>query len=61
MLQNKKLEMPFRPNVENSKDIGYFDKVFTDEVIKETPTKPISEDYEGFTYEPNRKIVPEDG
>lgn len=42
--------MPFKPEVNNEQDLGYFDKVFTDEVIKETPTKEIKESYENFTY-----------
>lgn len=28
-LVNKKIAMPFRPNVEDGKDTGHFDKVFT--------------------------------
>ena len=34
MLTAKKLEMPFRPKVEDGKDTGHFDKLFTDELIK---------------------------
>lgn len=33
-LYAKKIPMPFRPEVLDDRDLGYFDKVFTDEVIK---------------------------
>jgi|JI61114C2RNA_FD_contig_61_800036_length_747_multi_2_in_0_out_0_1 hypothetical protein len=40
-LYNKKIPMLFKPEVIDDRDLGYFDKVFTDEVIKETPTRAI--------------------
>jgi hypothetical protein len=46
--------MPFKPSLESNKDIGYFDKMFTEEVMKETPTKQLGDDYEGYTYEYKR-------
>jgi hypothetical protein len=40
-LYSKKIPRPFMPQIMDERDLGYFDKVFTEEVIKETPTKAI--------------------
>lgn len=42
--------MPFKPEVGNEKDLGNFDKVFTNEEIKETPARAMKDEYENYTY-----------
>ncbi len=49
--------MPFKPQIDGEKDLDYFDKVFTDEIIKQTPTNAIKDDYEGYTYEKKYKLI----
>jgi len=56
-LAKKQLKPPFKPNVSNVKDLKYFDKMFTEESINETPMiknmpGAAGNTFQGFTYDP---------
>lgn len=36
-LKEKKIDPPFRPKVSNNKDLRHFDKMFTEEPVRDTP------------------------
>jgi len=60
-LSKRQLKPPFRPNVSGIKDLKYFDKMFTEESINETPMMKnmmtgVDNTFQGFTYDP-RKFV----
>lgn len=48
--------MPFKPNLDNNKDTKYFDRQFTKIPVRESPTKPIVVNFEGYSYEIKRSI-----
>ena len=53
-LWNKRIEPPFRPNLENELDLKYFDSLFTSEPLESFTKYPRSReasyDYKNFTY-----------
>ena len=62
LLQKKKLEPPFNPNVRDDLDLRHFDPEFTKEAVSETPSPPKSggevlvsvtdDTFAGFSYVP---------
>ena len=61
LLQQKKLEPPFNPNVRDDMDLRHFDPEFTKEVVSETPSPPksggvsvsiVDDTFAGFSYIP---------
>jgi serine/threonine protein kinase len=57
-LQRREVKPPFRPNVSGIKDLRYFDKMFTEESVNETPlfrtvqAAAGNNTFQGFTYDP---------
>eukprot|EP00828_Plagiopyla_frontata_P020799 TRINITY_DN2668_c0_g1_i2.p1 TRINITY_DN2668_c0_g1~~TRINITY_DN2668_c0_g1_i2.p1 ORF type:complete len:146 (-),score=19.08 TRINITY_DN2668_c0_g1_i2:52-489(-) len=53
---NKKYLAPFKPKVSGPLDLRHFDKMFTDETVRDTPMPSQGvndQDYQGFTYVKN--------
>ncbi|KRX00024.1 Protein kinase-like domain [Pseudocohnilembus persalinus] len=61
-LNKKQYEPPFKPRVTDEKDLRHFDKMFTNETLKDSPTMALkanqgNQDYDGFTYGENLQSV----
>ena len=58
-LEGKQISPPFKPNLKNSHDLHFFDKMFTNEAAKDTPSTGLvwNENYPNFTYHKKEEAV----